>query len=599
MEWLEGAESYQGGRVMNNSIAPEYLSFDDLVTKKLYRIPAYQRSYSWTKKQRKDLFEDIKKLYRTPDKNRVHFMSTIVCHQRPETEDIENRFFKVLNVVDGQQRLTTLVILLKEIWRYLYNHGYKESISVKDLERLLVKNEKQLLLLHLYDKSSIIFREYLTNGKIPNINNVETYAEKNLVNAFNDCGKFVNDCEHIFGDNGKNGVMELLTLVMNRLYFLLHILEDESIVYTLFEVLNSRGLEVDWLDKCKCMLMGAVFDRSGQDTKEERINELNNIWSEIYSTIGLDNSISGSDIIRFTTLFRRGKTLKRLSSEDESMSILREEAIKAPANAIDISKHLLDVTKELHKLLLNNRIKVVSKILQARLLAVSIMLADYLSNNEKQKALDQWERVTFRIYGLCRRDSRSKIGDYVSLACQINTEEIGFEEVMKQLTNIGSDEFSIKESVKHLQSADCYNGWDDEVKYFMYRYEEYLSEVKGIGINKALWAKIWETSPDKTIEHIYPQTERDEWKDKIRSKNKKLQCNRLGNLTVLPDTFNKEAHNKAFDKKKEIYSKSDLLIVKEIVSKDDWTQDTIEERENDLIDWAKSTWNDLELNITS
>ncbi|MGB3238802.1 MAG: DUF262 domain-containing protein [Geitlerinemataceae cyanobacterium] len=62
------------------SIRPENLTLDKLLQGRLFRIPDYQRAYSWETKQRKDLFGDIEKLARTQT-DRRHFMSTVVCLQ--------------------------------------------------------------------------------------------------------------------------------------------------------------------------------------------------------------------------------------------------------------------------------------------------------------------------------------------------------------------------------------------------------------------------------------------------------------------------------------------------------------------------------------
>ena len=78
--------------------------------KALVRIPPYQRAYSWHRKQRSDMFNDIKNLEGTPDS--FHFMATVVGLRR-ESRLIGADRYNVIEVVDGQQRLTTLVLLLK------------------------------------------------------------------------------------------------------------------------------------------------------------------------------------------------------------------------------------------------------------------------------------------------------------------------------------------------------------------------------------------------------------------------------------------------------------------------------------------------------
>ena len=66
------------------ALRPEYLTFDKILSNRLFSIPSYQRAYSWKEKQRKELFNDILKLYQGKDCNRHHFMATIVCLDKNE-----------------------------------------------------------------------------------------------------------------------------------------------------------------------------------------------------------------------------------------------------------------------------------------------------------------------------------------------------------------------------------------------------------------------------------------------------------------------------------------------------------------------------------
>jgi len=90
----------------------------------------------------------------------------------------------------------------------------------------------------------IFFRNYLDNGRIEE-DAPKTQADYNLIWAVRECKKFVEG----WRDNGS--LLELLKLVKNRLSFIFYITYDEGSVYNTFEVLNSRGLGVDWLDKCQ------------------------------------------------------------------------------------------------------------------------------------------------------------------------------------------------------------------------------------------------------------------------------------------------------------------------------------------------------------
>ena len=77
-------------------IEPKYYTLNALFTDRVFRIPHYQRFYSWQKKQRKDLFEDIRDLYKKKmDSDRHHFMATIVCHKTGEKESIRTVDYSV------------------------------------------------------------------------------------------------------------------------------------------------------------------------------------------------------------------------------------------------------------------------------------------------------------------------------------------------------------------------------------------------------------------------------------------------------------------------------------------------------------------------
>ena len=94
-------------------IHPEFKPLSEIWNNKLFRIPEYQRHYSWQLKQRKELFDDIKKLEKAKEKHndRIHFMATIVCLKTQESVTVAADKFYIYDVVDGQQRLTTLIIL--------------------------------------------------------------------------------------------------------------------------------------------------------------------------------------------------------------------------------------------------------------------------------------------------------------------------------------------------------------------------------------------------------------------------------------------------------------------------------------------------------
>jgi hypothetical protein len=117
----------------------------------------------------------------------------------------------------------------------------------------LVKRDGNLLLLQTNNANRALFNDYLRTGTVPKAIQVKTHADRNLQAGIIQSEKFVDE----WVGTGK-GFIDLLRLIKNRLGFVVYDTEDKRSVYTVFEVLNSRGLDVDWLDKTKGILMSCL-----------------------------------------------------------------------------------------------------------------------------------------------------------------------------------------------------------------------------------------------------------------------------------------------------------------------------------------------------
>lgn len=564
------------------SIKPEYFTLFQLLNNRLFKIPNYQRAYSWVRKQRQDLFSDIEKIHTCGDNNRHHFMATIVCLDTNETEEVGTDELANLDVVDGQQRLTTLIVLLKSLSKALRHGDTNEQREANELEKLLVKDDSRLILLQTNHDSSHIFRNYLVNGTIPLKMDISTAAEENLLNAFNDCEQFVKRWSRDYP------LLHLLKILKNRLDFIFYVLQDEGAVYTVFEVLNSRGLSVDWLDKCKSILMGIVHEKAKPSAKDLS-GEIHKYWTQIYRIMGLRN-FSGDDIVKYTATIWHTEEKRKVLSAEESVEFFRQYCSQDPKRVIDISCKILDVAKKLGELYQNPRLQAVTQISHARLLAVALLTAEHLTEEDRKTALNQWERVTFRIFGLFNKDSRHCVGEYTSLAHRIG-KKLPVKPIIMQLKHIGK-KYPINDAVEQLRCADNYNGWTHELRYFFYRYEEYLAKQSNARISSEVWELIWNASPDHSIEHIIPQEYRQNV-DWVKLGDIDDQIHRLGNLGLLNPNDNSRAGNKNFNSKSLIYNNSNLRLMKEVADYGDWNLITIEQRERELVEWAKQEWDDI------
>lgn len=573
-------------------IDPRYNTLQVLFADRVFRIPPYQRFYSWTARQREDLFSDLTKLAGRPE-DQHHFMATIVCHKTSEIMPIGTAQYRLYDVVDGQQRLTTIILLLKCIELELP----ESSDDRIDLGRILVKRDGHLILLQTNNANAHIFNGFIREGKRPADSELQTYSDRNLLNAIDDCVEFLSDWKK------NREVLELMRLILHRLGFVVYDTEEGRLVYTLFEVLNSRGLAVDWLDKTKSVLMGKAYELGAtKPAQDAEIENLQKIWSSIYTELAKED-VPGDEILRIAATLYYGPGQGKLRPADESLELLRKECT-TPQKPTLISERLLDVAKKLSRLYSNVQLSAVTDIVQARLLAVAIYAAEGVSEIERGKLLDQWERVTFRIFGLAGKDARTKVGDYVKIGHQIVTGDIEtstYNQIMRALRKLGAEYSPARAVDEGLLKREIYD-YPDACRYLLWNYEEHLARTLGAGatVDEQDRAIIWRERAYDSIEHIFPQNPESEpgWNNKMRRAdgiNQPIEIHvaRIGNLMLLPDGVNSEAQAAPFGIKKIIYEKHRLRMVAEVSAMADWTLTEIEAREAKIAAWAKERWADI------
>ncbi|MGA7477021.1 MAG: DUF262 domain-containing HNH endonuclease family protein [Thermoplasmata archaeon] len=575
-------------------IEPRYATLQSLFGDRVFRIPEYQRYYSWEKRQRDDLFGDIEQLAKGVADSH-HFMATIVCYRTKEVVSVGQNEYRVHDIVDGQQRITTLIILLKCIERSLP----PDSDDQKELAKVLVKRDGNILLLQSNNANQAIFDHFLRTGSDPSRADIVTRADRTFAAGIRECKGFVKQWQEQHGD-----VLSLLRLIKNRLGFVVYDTEDSRLVYSLFEVLNSRGLAVDWLDKCKSVLMGKAFGLAGSpDAAAAAIQTLQSIWGDIYRRMA-DASVDGEEILRVAAALYYSPPRGKPPRADEAMDVLAERctAFEEPMN---IGHNLRDVASKLVELDKDVFLGPATKILQARILAVSIQSAPTLSEREKEAALSQWERIAIRTYGLCAKDARTQVGDYLRLSRDIVSgaaEAATSDKIMDRLRELGS-QYGIEEAIKEgLDGKPIYPDNPDLARYILWRYEEWLAREAGVGatVDEQVRQAIWNLRAGDSLEHIFPQQPEANgpWDGKMKrtASDPDASLNnvhRIGNLLLLPLPLNQEAQRAGFAVKREIYARHHLRMVDEVLKASDWNLSEIDRREQKIIAFARREWADL------
>jgi uncharacterized protein with ParB-like and HNH nuclease domain len=255
-------------------------SFGDLLGNgKIYRVPLFQRDYSWQEENWEDLWQDIVALYHNPQAS--HYMGAIVL-QNSATSD------KEFTIIDGQQRLATLSIIaitvIEEIKKLVQTDQDKEANQERqEILRRTYLGDKDPRSLRYFSKillnenNNDFYQSNLINLRKPR--NLRTLSQSNqlLWNAF----------EYFAGELAKltdvtatgEKLAEFLTdIIAHKLLFIQINVEDELNAYTVFETLNARGIELSSTDLLKNYLF-SLFQ--GPDDLREAQRQ----WRRIINTV--------------------------------------------------------------------------------------------------------------------------------------------------------------------------------------------------------------------------------------------------------------------------------------------------------------------------
>ncbi|UPW01634.1 DUF262 domain-containing HNH endonuclease family protein [Halorussus gelatinilyticus] len=265
----------------------------DLFSSSVFHIPRYQRGYAWSEKEVRDLLEDIEYSYEERvaegDNNFTHYFGTIVMLDRG-TENAEADDYSKYDLIDGQQRMTTVAILMNCINEQLnsIDEGKLsgESDSSMPPGKLASRNRDDFILsinterIVLDDINDQVFKALVVHNRELDSINTETVSQRRLVRAKREIWDWLENKreQYIHNDSHDeyyNFLKEIQKIVKTGLEITQYTVEDETESGRLFEVINDRGKALTNLDKIKSYLVYC----------SARFND-NDLSIEIYQTIG-------------------------------------------------------------------------------------------------------------------------------------------------------------------------------------------------------------------------------------------------------------------------------------------------------------------------
>lgn len=296
----------------------ELQSLSQIFQSKIFRIPDYQRGYAWQDAQLRDFWEDIVNL----QTDRYHYtgLLSLKVLNRTEAQNLGNNDawllqngFKAYHVVDGQQRLTTFIIMLNEILELVCglaeNKGKSEGEiylgyeTVKSIRGKYISRKRppeDLIITYMFgyenDNPSSEYLKYRILGQPFGGTIKETYYTKNLKYAKE---FFARELASFYEKTGVEGIAELYRKLTLQLMFNIHEIEDDYDVFVAFETMNNRGKRLTNLEllKNRLIYLTTLYNKETLDeTNAIALRELiNKAWREVYYQLGRNENALLSD----------------------------------------------------------------------------------------------------------------------------------------------------------------------------------------------------------------------------------------------------------------------------------------------------------------
>ena len=555
-------------------------AFSEIIgNSKKYMVPKYQRDYSWDEEQWQDLWQDIVDIDSQKAEDREqHYMGYLVLQK----QDI-NQF----RIIDGQQRLTTLSLLILAALQIL-----KASKDPQDSKRLdLIKTTyisstspsslTEDYKLQLNRNNDEYYRNDLANlNDHPRQRNIKK-TEHQMRKAKNYYAKAIDDLKL----DGSQLSKFIDNIIANYLLFTVIVVGDDINAYKIFETLNARGVHLSTPDLLKNYLF-SIIDPNYESHRDIEAQEekwaitLDNLGSEDFAKFLRCFWNSRNTLASKTNLYK--KITDRYKTKADAVSVLdvlKEQSNIYAALKSHKDKQWTNISNEKSRKAISNCLLAleVFSIFQP----YPILLSAYFAYSEKDFArICEWlHTFCMRYQVICRLPSNEVEKWYNQIAIKIYNKATITEIKQMFLQKLPSNEkFKQAFGIKDLTASKL----SKKAHFILASIENNISHNNPINL----------TATGYSIEHILPQNpdaDDEYWREQFQDL---LEQNiyRLGNLTLLTERDNQECANLPFSDKKNIYQNSNLELLKKICDYDDWNADSVNDYQNFLATKAVAVW---------
>ena len=537
-----------------------------------YMIPNFQRPYAWTEEETGKLFSDLYDFYTGQPEDEQYFLGSIVLYKPEEKKPFSE-------VIDGQQRLTTLTILLSLITSMIpkdddYFDDFRGFIIEKGSP---VKGIPAKPRVTIRERERDFFRKYVQEFHFDELFSLDvgaqsTEAKKNIIlNA-----KLLYDSLKRSFENIED-IKEFGSFILNRCFLVQVTTSTREAAFRIFSVMNNRGLDLKATDIFKANLIG-VLPPNLQDEYTDK-------WESMEVELGRD----GFNDLFVAIRMIHAKTKAKVSLQDEFERVVIPE--KNKTTVIHFIDEVLAPYCEAYRVVKKCEYMATSGTDQVNDI---LQWLNRLDNSD-------WVPSALLFYHLHKSDPvlvnkflrrLERLAAYMRATSWDVTHRI--ERYARVLKDIENDEWDaieltqeeIREFLARLNS-DMYKMVSNKRNYLILRLDSFVSDGAASYDSKIL-----------TIEHVLPQTvdESSQWAEWWPNPAERSGwVHKIGNLRPLAKRTNSQAQNYDFRLKKEKYftgkaGTSSFALTSQVLQYDIWKPETVKARQEMLIKVYIDNW---------
>ncbi|WP_187869819.1 DUF262 domain-containing protein [Helicobacter pylori] len=587
----------------------ELLNLDGVIEKGVFEIPSYQRGYAWQKEQLEDFWNDLEHVSKLGDK--FHYMHSLTL--RKSDDDFGDIDFEI---IDGQQRLATSLILLGLLAKTTKNENY----SLANLKSILSYN-------FYYHDIGEAFRAITEEEDLEKFKT--SFYAKNLISAY----EFFKEKTSNITNPTLNKLLDALTKKM--LFSVVELNDNRIDPFSSFETINNRGKDLSTLELFKNRLHFVVHKICDEEDLENLQNEINDTYTRIYHDLRFFKDDHLESFLKHFVAYYYGENSKfkeRLlntafdahkkyhSSYDEydkidellfylsysskvwnflhtldekSIALIFDDNRKLEMEITTKMCGLLDKMRRLNALSKDAFLPLLLSLLTIQLVKKSANEQPY-TTQELEGLLEYLERFGFLIYGVAGKNTAKN--EWIELAFQAFRAYRSWEDriTIEDLPTLEKHFFNkhnnsalefLEESIHSKKNTEKWYEWGKALNYLLYEYELYHNPETTLNFDSSI----------ESIEHILPQKPDQGYsvKEKSWAKNPHI-VHALGNLLLIAKNANSSLSNKPFDEKRKEYLKGSYSE-KEVAKNASFGVAQIKERSEKLLDFLIARYNIAEL----